>query len=230
MTNSNDNASNGVKTDESLAMAYQNGDNSAVAILIHRYEKPLWRFALRSSQYKDRQFIDDILQVVFILIFKLLKDRRFRPEYDGSFRTWAFNICKKITLHENQSRKHLEKPISAQYQDEISADITARRFADSLDTLRAERRMEKLKAALDRLKPEERKLIDLRNQEPPVPFDKIKDMPEFPGSNAGQLRTEHCRLLDRLREYIEGMTIQIVHPGTERPERTECLLGNLSGA
>ena len=189
------------RTDEALAEACRDGDNSALVPLVHRYETPLWACALKLSHYKDKPFIDDITQIVFWTIFKLLKSGRFTPRYPGSFKAWAFTMCRKITMAENRSRNRRAKPITEEYLESFSEDATPRRINSSIQTCADEKYLSRLNEAMERLTPLDRKLCQLRNQG--IPYEKILKHPDFCTNKSGQLRMKYCRILERLRRYLE---------------------------
>jgi len=188
--------------DESLALAYSDGDENAAVPLFRRYEKPLWKYALRTSVYRDRSFLDDIVQITLVLIFRLLKDKQFTPRFVGSFKAWAFDICKKVIYNENQKRLRQDIPTTDDYLTDLSMDIALRRGADSMEAIRNEEKRAKLEKALQRLKPVQRKLIELRFAG--KSYEQIiKHEPEFSGKKTGQLRVKYCRILERLRKDIK---------------------------
>ena len=189
------------RSDETLALSYSEGDESAAAPLFRRYEKPLWKYALRTSVYRDPSFLDDIVQITFTVIFRLLKDKQFTPRFADSFKAWAFDICKKTTYNENQRRTKYEQPITDAHLTDLSLDIDVRRVSDSMDTRRQGQRLARLAEALPHLEPIQRKLFDLRQAG--LSYEQIRHEPEFRKNNAGQLRVKYCRVLETLRKYAK---------------------------
>jgi len=197
-----------LQADEALVSAYRAGDDSALEILIKRYQTPLWALAFKLSFSKDKSFIDDIIQIALFTIFRLIKDGRFIPReaglpagQAGSFKTWAFNMTRNITLNENQRRKRIEKTITEPYLESFSDEMMVRRVDSSMRRGADEKYLARLPEAIGQLKPLDQRLLQLRQGN--VPYDQIiRDEPEFRDYKSGQLMVRYYRILEFLRKYL----------------------------
>lgn len=94
-------------TDNSLSMQLQQGDLSALTILINRYEKQLLRYATHLGCYEP----EDSVQETFIKMYKNINS------YDSSrkFSSWLYRIAHNTTVSHLRTR-HLSLPF-ADYLD-----------------------------------------------------------------------------------------------------------------
>jgi len=83
--------------DEALITAFQSGDHDVYRFLVERYQERIRN--LLFSIFRDRDFIDDLAQEVFIKAYQALP--RFR--FEASFYTWLYRIAV------NKSRDELRK-------------------------------------------------------------------------------------------------------------------------
>ena len=108
--------------DEALALSCAAGDNSAFDILFHRYKVIVRLFFLGKSWFKkDPQYIDDLVEQAFIVVWQCLKAGKFKlqgvasgeprpdlsPEQvgrEGSFRNWLFGLC-QLECYKQDSKR-----------------------------------------------------------------------------------------------------------------------------
>jgi RNA polymerase sigma-70 factor, ECF subfamily len=90
------------RTDEELLREYLLGNRQSFALLVHRYEKELFRFLVRFLG--DRQSAEDVFQETFMQVHQ--SAAQFDPQ--RRFRPWLFTIAanKARDLLRSQSRKH----------------------------------------------------------------------------------------------------------------------------
>lgn len=88
-------------TDEQLLAAYTEGDASAFALLVHRYERDLFRFLRRFVG--DAVAAEDLFQEAFLQVHQSAK----RFDLTKSFRPWLFTIAanKARDLLRSRSRR-----------------------------------------------------------------------------------------------------------------------------
>ena len=75
------------KTDEELSILLMASDQSAMAVLIDRYQKPLSRYLRRIGVFREED-VQDLLQDIFIKIYKNINS--FNK--DLSFSSWVYRI------------------------------------------------------------------------------------------------------------------------------------------
>lgn len=183
--------------DEALIEAYCAGDKTALDILCQRYLEPIWNHARYLSWSKDKSFIDDIQQQTIVVILQGIKTDKFKPAGVGSFKAWAYAICRRTTLAANQRRKIQARPLSERYPEDLpdnlvdTSPVTTDYHEDS----------QLLEKVLSWLSEEEHQLFILLSQNISYnkiiaipPFDKYKDKPEL-------LRQKACRL----RKYLVAL-------------------------
>lgn len=190
---------NDKRTDEDLVEACRLGDVSAPKILVKRYEQPLRYFLLPFSWIKDASFIDDIIQLTFLTIFKGIKEGKFDPS-KGLFKRWAYGICQKICLAENRNHRRRPKPISERYPEEFPDDLVKVRPEPTPDPEVFNRRRAQLARALEMLIPPERRLFELRRQG--LSYQRIKNLPDFQKFSLGRLRLKYYEIMETLRTIL----------------------------
>jgi len=186
--------------DEDLVKAYQRGDDSALTNLIKRYEAPLRRYVLFRSWIKEPSFIDDILQTIFLIIFNGLRKEGFTPKGTGSFKAWAYGICNNICLDENQKVRRRESPLSQRYPDESPDELLEVKPEPATDPLVFEEQRTQLGRALDKLKPPERRLFELRRQG--LSYKQIKEIPDFQRFSLGRLRLKYYEIMEKVKKLL----------------------------
>ena len=93
----NANIPNEQKSDDSLIVLFQNGEQEVFRFLVERYQEKVRNIVF--SIFNDADLVDDIAQEVFIKVFQALQKFRF----ESSFYTWIY----RITL--NKCRDELRK-------------------------------------------------------------------------------------------------------------------------
>jgi len=88
------------QTDEEIISIYKNGDREVFKKLIDKYTQPLFNFIA----HLDRENASDILQEVFIKVWKNIK--KF-DEKKSSFKTWIFIIAKNTAFDFLRKRKNI---------------------------------------------------------------------------------------------------------------------------
>jgi RNA polymerase sigma-70 factor, ECF subfamily len=121
------------------------GDRAAFDRLMRRHQRAVYRLALR--YVRDPDEAADICQRAFVRA--LLSLPRFRGE--ARFRTWLYRIAMRLSLNAVRDRA-LTRPLDA----EAPADSAERELPDDLRRLRA---------AVERLPPRQRAVVELRTYE-----------------------------------------------------------------
>jgi len=86
--------------DEILVRAHLKGDKKAFQVLFRKYQEMVSRLAL--SILKDESNVEDVVQDVFVLVFRNLP--KFRG--DSSFKTWIYRISVNESLRRlNRSKR-----------------------------------------------------------------------------------------------------------------------------
>jgi RNA polymerase sigma-70 factor, ECF subfamily len=131
-------------SDATLVARAATGDEDAVGALYDTYAGALYGFGLR--RLGDPALAEELVQAVMTRLWR--SARRYEPAR-GSVRTWVFTIARNaaIDLHRRRPRATPTAEVPEQ--------------VDTVDELETLLRAEAVRAALDRLGPEHREVLDL---------------------------------------------------------------------
>jgi len=90
----------GDATDEMLMVRYQRGDRNALAILVQRYEAPIYNFALRHLRHPH--LAEEATQDVFLRVVQ--KASEFKHE--ARFATWLYTIARNLCIDQLRKLSH----------------------------------------------------------------------------------------------------------------------------
>ncbi len=86
-------------SDEQLMARSRDGDNDAFALLVRRYESPLYGYLYRMLQ--NSADAEEVFQETFLRVFRNL--HRFRV--DGRFKPWVYRIAANLARDRLRARK-----------------------------------------------------------------------------------------------------------------------------
>jgi RNA polymerase sigma-70 factor, ECF subfamily len=177
--------------DEVLLNRVRKGEIEAFALLVNRYQVPLFGFLYR--MIKDREAAQDLAQETFVKVFQSLNDYSGRNQ--AAFSTWLFAIARNGCL--DLMRRHKRNATESLDDHE---DLTNPELGDPARRLRIRAEMER---ALRELNPNQRMAFELTVVEG---FD-YEDAAEILHSTAGSIRSRVHRarefLQSRLRVFVE---------------------------
>ncbi len=145
-----------------LVERVSNGDERALGALYDLFAPPLYGFALR--RLGDRDLAEQLVQDVMTSVWRL--STRYDPER-ASVRTWVFQIARTriVDLHRGRSRRPpgplpaAPEPVDARAGAPLDGASTP--VADPVDELDRLLTAGLVRAALDRLSPEHREVLEL---------------------------------------------------------------------
>ena len=146
-----------VVDDFSLIKAIQSGDHQAFESLIRRYQRQVANLIYVTMGNHDD--VDDIAQEVFIRVYRSLP----RFKFDASFFSWIYRITMNLCIDEIRKRK-IRKVLSLDFLTEDALE-KSRKNKDQVmpsDSLLMDERRQVVQSALQRLKPEHREILVLR--------------------------------------------------------------------
>ncbi len=146
-----------VVDDFSLIKAIQSGDHQAFESLIRRYQRQVANLIYVTMGNHDD--VDDIAQEVFIRVYRSLP----RFKFDASFFSWIYRITMNLCIDEIRKRK-IRKVLSLDFLTEDALE-KSRKNKDHVmpsDSILADERRQMVQSALQRLKPEHRDILVLR--------------------------------------------------------------------
>jgi RNA polymerase sigma-70 factor, ECF subfamily len=143
---------NGPLSDSTTVARARDGDTRAFETLVRRYQRPIYRLAVR--MLNDSGEAEDVTQEVFVTAWRRLPD----IHEDKAIRSWLFRIATNRCLNILRSRK----PIAPLYEDAIPMANPA---ASPEARAEAHERLIALRVALDQLTAEQRACWLLREME-----------------------------------------------------------------
>lgn len=130
------------KPDQDLVRECLDGDNNAFAVLVRKYERPLFNLALR--MVRDREDAMDVTQTVFTKAYEHLDT--YNPRHQ--FFSWAYriavnesiNFCKKRKIHtEYESGMIAIKGASP--EERVHDDALTEELHEAISALKTDYRM-----------------------------------------------------------------------------------------
>ena len=143
--------------DFALIKAIQAGDHQAFESLVHRYQRQVANLIYVTMGSSDD--VDDIAQEVFIRVYRSLP----RFKFDASFFSWIYRITMNLCIDEIRKRK-IRKVLSLDFLTEDALE-KSRKDKDHVmpsDSLLTDEKRQVIQSALQRLKPEHRDILVLR--------------------------------------------------------------------
>jgi RNA polymerase sigma-70 factor (ECF subfamily) len=146
-----------VVDDFSLIKAIQAGDHQAFESLVRRYQYQVANLIYVTMGSRDD--VDDIAQEVFIRVYKSLP----RFKFDASFFSWVYRITMNLCIDEIRKRK-IRKVLSLDFLTEDALEKSRKNKDHSMpsDSMLLDERRQIVQSALQRLKPEHRDILVLR--------------------------------------------------------------------
>ena len=144
-------------TDNQLVAAFQQGNNDALEVLIHRHKEKIFTSILLLT--KDKYLAEDLFQDVFIKIIDTLRTNRYNEE--GKFLPWSLRVAHNLVV--DHFRKVNRKPtiITSEKQDIFEMINVVEEGAErSMIKTESQERMRKV---IDMLPEEQREVIVLRH-------------------------------------------------------------------
>jgi RNA polymerase sigma factor (sigma-70 family) len=144
-------------SDTQLIRAFQDGNASALEILIHRYKDKIFSSIL--FLVKDKYLAEDLFQDVFIKVIDTLRNNRYTEE--GKFLPWALRISHNLCV--DYFRKVKRSPAIKTSDDrDIFEVINVVEDSQETKMMQAQSH-DRVRKMLDMLPEEQREVIVLRH-------------------------------------------------------------------
>lgn len=163
----------GLPDDRDLLAAHLAGDAHAFAALVRRYERPVYRLALRYA--RDADEAEDLAQRTFLRVLAHAGDLRAGQPFAAYLFRIAANLCKNHLR--DRARLVFGLPLEAAAAD---ADAGAGAGQDSLE---ARQRRARVREALARLPMRQRQVVSLR-LDAELPFAQVAEALGITENNA----------------------------------------------
>lgn len=170
--------------DDRLVERFRGGDRDAFDALVRRHQRTV--FAIARRYVRDDAEAKDLTQRAFVRAFQGLAGLRGA----GAFRTWLYRIVANLAL--NHLRDHARlRPTEG--VDVAVEPVGAGRMAAAEEQAR-------LRAAVDKLPPRQRLVLELRIYDE-LPF---RDVAEVAGCSENAAKVNFHHAVKRLRELLGG--------------------------
>jgi RNA polymerase sigma-70 factor (ECF subfamily) len=187
--------------DFSLIKAIQAGDHHAFESLVRRYQHQVANLIYVTMGNRDD--VDDIAQEVFIRVYKSLP----RFKFDASFFSWVYRITMNLCIDEIRRRK-IRKVLSLDFltEDALEKNRKSKDHITPSDSMLLDEKRQIVQSALQRLKPEHRDILVLREYKD-LGYSEIAETLDI-SLEAVKSRIFRARseLKILLNEYFEGQT------------------------
>ena len=188
-------------TAEQLVQEVRGGDMDSLGALMLRWERALYRFVYRMVPQSDDA--RDICQETFLRIYD--KADRFR---EGSrFSTWMYQIALNLCRDQARKKNRWSKIVVADDVDEETGSSSVNRAAGDDDPAwdaELGERVAALNAAMDRLPPDQREVLVLKEFE----GLKFKEIAGVVGCPESTVKSRMYYGLRALRQQLESRGFQ----------------------
>jgi len=183
-----------------LMVSYQRGNREAFALLVRRYERPIYNFALR--QLKDAAAAEDATQEVFLRVVQNATEFK----HEARFTTWLYAIARNLCIDQLRKSKHRRHPSLNQPRNLANADgptmletmPTNSPEADAERALTSSHVARTVVTAVEGLPDDQREVFLLR-QLAGLPF---KDVAEIVGVGENTVKSRMRYALERLQQAL----------------------------
>jgi RNA polymerase sigma-70 factor, ECF subfamily len=156
--------------DFTLIRSIQAGDHHAFESLVRRYQRQVANMIYLTMGNRDD--VDDIAQEVFIRVYRSLSKFKF----DASFFSWLYRITMNLCIDEIRKRK-IRRVLSLDYltEDTLEKNRKNKDYIVASDSVLTEEKQHVIQSALQRLTPEHREVLVLREYQD-LAYNEIAEM------------------------------------------------------
>lgn len=174
------------------------GEGDAWSELVRRYHRKVWNIAYHFVGRSEEA--DELTQEIFVRVYEGLES--FEP--GGNLPGWLLRVARNFCV-DNYRRRKLERSLTSKEEPDGVTAATPSRAPDPYDVLEQKDLAQWLRAALDRIAPELRQAVILRDLQE-MSYDEMATAMEVPlgtvKSRINRGRLELARLLTlRRREW-----------------------------
>ena len=188
------------RTEALLIENLREGDMTALAILVEKYKRLVYRIAIQIT--RNHEDADDVMQDTFLKVYESIHS--FRKE--ATFETWLYRIVVNHAMNVVKRRKRRrETSLSATSEVEIRPDL--RRTADLANNPQLNAEKEELQKwvtqAVDSLPVKHRTVVILHEFEGLTHLEIASILNCSEGTVRSRLHYARKRLRDLLKPYVE---------------------------
>lgn len=182
-------------TDAELVAAFKGGDPEALGLLMERHKAAVYGYLLRLTCRADAA--EDLFQEVFM---KLVRNPSAYGERE-KFRSWLFTVARNAAMdHFRRERLRSALPLDGDEENPGAGEFAVSPEAGPEKSLEDKALGERIKAALERLSPEQREVFYLRHYSE-LSFREIAELLNVP---IGTVLARMSRAAALLRRELEG--------------------------
>jgi RNA polymerase sigma-70 factor (ECF subfamily) len=184
-------------TDESLVVLALDGDETAFALLVRRYQRRLTAFL--GQLVGDSELARELSQEAFIRAWSALE--RFDPRY--RFSTWLFRIAHNLGIDQLRRRRLHTVSLYRRDGDGEEVEVVVPDLEkDPLGHCENQELARHIRGAIEELRPEYRELVLLRHFGG-LSYQEIAEFKEMPlGTVKNKLFRAHSVLRKALQEFL----------------------------
>lgn len=146
-----------IASDQELLVAFRQGDNSAMDIIITRYHKKVLGYIRRTV--KDSMLAEDLCQETFIKAINSLKRNGYHD--NGKFVAWLFRIAHNLII--DQFRNKAKLPTTSNEVGEVDLFNNSRYSDETIETKIIKTQINSdLKKLIDELPEEQKNTVIMR--------------------------------------------------------------------
>lgn len=186
-------------SDEELMLACKADNGAALEEIYHRYYKQIYGFVYRNN--KRKELTEDIVQEAFLRVYRSRKS--YKPT--AKFAVWLYRIVRNLCIDE--SRRYWNRNVTRETESTLVEDQQSPIDLLATDDKDVRQRMDevndlnRIKAAVDQLSPEQREVIIL-NKFQGLSYQEIADVID---SNTESVKQKAYRAHLKLREMLEPL-------------------------
>lgn len=189
-------------SDAELLLRYRGGDTEAFAVLLGRYQTPLYNFVLRSV--RNAGVAEDLVQDIFMRVIQ--HQGEFRR--DAKLSTWLYTIARNLCVDHARKARHRRHPSLDQASGSDSdGSPLGERLSDgavSVERVAGSTALQtRIALAVEELPEDQREVFLLRQLEG-LPFADIAEIVGAPENTVkSRMRYALLRLQETLADYQE---------------------------
>lgn len=178
------------KSDFELISEFKNGNQEAFNLLVRKYQKKVYWIARKMLGNHDDA--DDVVQDVFVKIFKSLKD--FRNE--SSFYTWVYRITVNFSISFLRRKKMFDL---IKFDEAFPATLKVNTNDNPIVSIENQEMNTIIEQAIAQLPNKQKKVFILRYYNE-LPYEEISKILK---TSVGGLKANYFHALKNIKKYLD---------------------------
>ena len=144
-------------SDRDLVRLYQQGQQSAITEIIHRYKQKI--FSSIFFLVRDRELSEDIFQDTFIKIITSVREGRYNEQ--GKFLPWALRIAHNLVI--DHFRKEKNMPMKRDTEEYSVFDTMSCSLPNAHESILMDEKTAMVRQLLEKIPFEQREVVIMRH-------------------------------------------------------------------